>query len=126
MASDAPDWTQPASTADMTAVTDKLDTVIANTNPINAAGDHSVVSVGTSATLIRTTVGLESLAIHNGDATKVVYVGFANTITSSGSTQGYPLQPGADVAMDLAAGISVYGIVATGSVSVNLLRISQA
>lgn len=82
----------------------------------------SVVSVENTATAIPTTAlpGRQSMLIHN-DGAATVYIGH-DGVTTSGATKGYPLTSGKDLPMDVGPDVIVYGIVATGTVSVVILE----
>lgn len=82
-------------------------------------------SVGTSATDLTTTdsagdigqVGM-SVLIQNLDASAALYLGGSGVTTSS---YGHKLAAGTAVAIQLAPGEIVYGVVATGTINVGLL-----
>lgn len=80
----------------------------------------STVSVGTSATLIysvptTTALGSSLLVANTGAAT--VFVGDSGVTTGA----GFPVNAGQQVSIGLTGGESLYGIVASGTVTVNLL-----
>lgn len=63
----------------------------------------------------------KSVTFTNRDASVSVDIG-PSTVTSGA---GYELKPGTSISMDLNSGESVYGIVASGTVRVDVLRQSE-
>lgn len=122
----------------LVAATTKCDTdnVIITSMPAltpQNAGDlnHGAVTVSTAATLIRSfakaTPGLNSFAFieitNNGSGD--LYVGFANTVTTSGATMGVKVLPGG--CLSLGPGwnsdyqqITIYGIYSEAAASQNV------
>lgn len=84
-----------------------------------------VVSVTTSATLIASGVG--SYTIRNDAALggTDVFIGEDNTVASN-NTNGFRLQPQASISVDLGRGDTVYGIVASGTVTVQVFSTRKA
>lgn len=79
----------------------------------------STVSIGTTATAVPTTAlpGRNSMAIKNiGAAT--VYIG-DDTVTT---VNGYELEAGDSLPIDIGENVTVYGIVASGTVEVRILE----
>lgn len=62
----------------------------------------------------------ESVAITNTDASVTVYVGGAAVTAST----GFPLLAGGSLSVDLDGGEALYGVTASGSVTVGVLRTS--
>ncbi len=83
---------------------------------------HAIVSVGTTATVISTAVNDRdghAVCIQNPSASTTVYVGGAGVTTSS---YGVALAGGSDISIDLLQGEIVYGVVASSTQDVNVLR----
>lgn len=89
---------------------------------------HQNVSVGTTATLLNgvetDSIRGQSLLIQNQSTTASVFIGASNVTTSA---YGFELKASTAtaltaIAIDLAAGESLYGIVASGTITVNVLR----
>lgn len=83
---------------------------------------HSIVSVGTTATVISSAANDRdghSVCIQNPSASTTVYIGGAGVTTSS---YGVALAGGADISLDLLQGEIVYGVVASSTQNVNVLR----
>lgn len=83
---------------------------------------HNIVSVGTTQTVISTAANDRdghSVLIQNPSASTTVYIGGDGVTTSS---YGVALAGGADISIDLLQGEIVYGIVASSTQSVNVLR----
>lgn len=86
------------------------------------------VSIGTTATALNVGAGdAMGLRVKNkATAAASVFLGDA-TVTTSGGTAGYELEPGEAVNVDasvLSGGSEVlYGVVASGSVTVHVLRV---
>lgn len=83
---------------------------------------HSIVSVGTTATVISTAANDRdghSVLIQNPSESTTVYVGGTGVTTSS---YGVALAGGADISIDLLQGEIVYGVVASSTQNVNVLR----
>lgn len=81
---------------------------------------HARVSVGTTATLIDTSVmfdGKGTVAIQNL-GTASVYLGDQTVTTSS---YGYELKANSTISIDMTIAEQVYGVVASGTVTVNVL-----
>jgi len=82
---------------------------------------HSRVSVGTTATLIDVYVtydGNGAIAIQNL-GTASVYLGDSTVTTSS---YGYELKANSTISIDMRIPEQIYGIVASGTVTVNVLQ----
>lgn len=103
-----PDWTSPATSADIAQV-------IANTGGLKGPFVSAAVSVGTVPTLLRTAAGIEGVIIYNPSTTVTVWIGEASIAAGS----GIPCLPGNFVSYGL-NGSSLYGIVASGTVTVNV------
>lgn len=121
---DSADWTNPATAAGVAALQAAVDVVVSNTNLPNNQPVNATVSVQTAATLLRATATKESVVIVNTDAAVTCYIGPA-TVTAAGANVGLPLYPGGAVAYDLAAGVSLYAIVAAVPVNVLVQRIAR-
>lgn len=83
---------------------------------------HSIVSIGTSATTISSAVSDRdghSVLIQNPSASVTVYIGGDGVTTSS---YGVALAGGSDISVDLLQGEILYGVVASSTQSVNVLR----
>lgn len=83
---------------------------------------HARISVGTTATLLEQAragdpTG-ELVLVQNPDAAKTVYVGGPGVTTSA---YGHALGPAAVLSLPLDSGEAVYGVVATGTATVNVL-----
>lgn len=80
------------------------------------------VSVTTTATALTTAEtdsrSGESIAVTNTDASVAVYLGPAGVTSST----GYKLAAGASIGVDLDLGETLYGITASGTVVVGVLR----
>lgn len=94
------------------------------------AVEHARVSVGTTATLLSTSVTpgasmptvAHSVAVQSpSDASASVFIGGSGVTTSS---YGFELTAGSAIAFDLAAGESIYAVVASGTETVNVVRLS--
>lgn len=86
--------------------------------------DHERVSVGTSATTLgnaaRDRDGFTVNVQNPTGSGATVYLGGSDVSTSD---YGYSLAAGSEVAVDLLQGEALYGIVASGTLTVNVLRI---
>jgi hypothetical protein len=83
---------------------------------------HNRVTIGTTATVISTAASDRdghSVLIQNPEGGATVYIGGAGVTTSS---YGCALGEKADISMDLLQNEIVYGIVASGTQVVNVLR----
>jgi hypothetical protein len=101
-----------------------LDTVIANTNPIQAAGTISIVTVlSASTTTLRTTTADESIILENPSTTVVVYYGFSTPLTAGSAGANISLNPGEKVTFDLKSGLTVYGRVSSGTQDIKVTHI---
>lgn len=82
------------------------------------------ISVGTTAELLSTTErdsrSGSALAVQNTDATADLYIGAADVTTAT----GFKVPAGTTVTLDVEPGESLYGIVASGTVDVHVLRTS--
>ena len=82
----------------------------------------AAVSVGTTATLLSTAetdfVGGAAFAVKVPSGGATVFVGASGVNTSA----GFPLAAGETLLVDLDAGESLYGVVASGTQLVNVLR----
>ena len=93
---------------------------------VSGADDASAsqTTVGTSATLLIPSALTDraGLVLKNANAAggDVLYVGFSAAQAST--AVGYPLQPGEALAMDVAAGVSVYGAAGSSTVDVRILE----
>ncbi len=83
---------------------------------------HEIVTVGATATVISTAANDRdghSVCVQNPSASTTVYIGGAGVTTSS---YGVALAGGADISVDLLQGEILYGIVASSTQTVNVLR----
>jgi hypothetical protein len=83
---------------------------------------HERISITTTATLLSATVSGrdgQTLMIQNPSAGSVTYLGGAGVTSTS---YGYALSPGSDMSIDLANGETLYGIVASSTNTVNVIR----
>lgn len=89
------------------------------------AFNSAYLAVGTTATALNTTDSdgtLEnSILIKNPSGSVTIYIGGSAATADTAATGGYPLLPGAELAVTV-RGEVVYGIVATTTTSVNVLR----
>lgn len=60
------------------------------------------------------------LAIHNTDATRIVYMGF--TLASTTTVDGWEIAPGEKLGLDVASGVDIYGFVLTGTTALKILE----
>ena len=84
---------------------------------------HARVSVSTTSTLLSKAdpsdaVKGEAVAVQNPSTTATVYLGGAGVTAVD---YGYELAPGGEVAIDLEPAEPLYAVVASGSVTVNVL-----
>lgn len=113
-----------ATAAKQTTAEAKLDTIINNTNPIQAAGVTNVVTVlSASTTTLRTTTADESIILENPDTTVVCYWGFSTPLTAGAAGANVSLNPGEKITFDLAAGLSVYARVVSGTLNIKVTHI---
>ncbi len=83
---------------------------------------HNIVSVGTTATVISTAANDRdghSVCVQNPSASTTVYIGGTGVTTTD---YGVALAGGADISIDLLQGEILYGVVASSTQSVNVLR----
>ena len=83
---------------------------------------HGIVSVGTTATLLSaSTAGRDgqTILVQNPASGATVYLGGAGVTTSS---YGYSLDGGVAFAIDLQGGEALYGVVASSTQSVSVIR----
>lgn len=83
---------------------------------------HNIVSVGTTATAISSAVSDRdghSVLIQNPSESVVVYIGGTGVTTAS---YGVALAGGADISIDLQQGEILFGVVASSTQNVNVLR----
>lgn len=83
---------------------------------------HNIVSVGTTATVISTAANDReghSVLVQNPSASTTVYIGGAGVTTTD---YGCALAGGADISVDLQQGEILYGVVASSTQNVNVLR----
>lgn len=83
---------------------------------------HEIVTVAATATVISTAANDRdghSVCVQNPSASTTVYIGGAGVTTSS---YGVALAGGADISVDLLQGEILYGIVASSTQTVNVLR----
>ena len=81
----------------------------------------SAVNVAATATLLAKADGDGDEVVVTNTGTEVVYVGPASVATSD----GFPVASGGALSVDLAAGVSLYGIVSTGTEPVRVLKVSN-
>ncbi len=83
---------------------------------------HNIVSVGATATII-SNAGNDrdghSVLVQNPSESVTVYIGGAGVTTTS---YGVALAGGADISIDLLQGEVLYGVVASSTQNVNVLR----
>jgi hypothetical protein len=83
---------------------------------------HERVSVGTTATLLSSQFAGkdgQTVSVQNPSASVTVYIGGAGVTTTS---YGYALGTLADMSVDLQNGEELYGVVASSTLTVNILR----
>jgi hypothetical protein len=83
---------------------------------------HNIVSIGTTATVISTAAGDRdghSVLVQNPSSSVIVYIGGEGVTTSS---YGVSLAGGSDISVDLLQGEILYGVVASSTQNVNVLR----
>ena len=83
---------------------------------------HNIVSVGATATIISNAANDRdghSVLVQNPSASVTVYIGGAGVTTTS---YGVALAGGADISIDLLQGEVLYGVVASSTQNVNVLR----
>jgi hypothetical protein len=83
---------------------------------------HERVSVGTTATLLSSQYAGkdgQSILVQNPSATITVYLGGAGVTTTS---YGFALGINSDMSIDLQTGEELYGVVASSTLTVNILR----
>ena len=85
---------------------------------------HARVSVATTATKLTgtttdTRAGQTTLVQNPSAAAASVFLGAAEVTTAS---YGHELVPGSSLSIDLATGEDLYGVVASGTITVNVLR----
>lgn len=83
---------------------------------------HGIVSVGTSATLLSASEAGrdgQTVLVQNPAGGATVYLGGAGVTTSS---YGYTLEGGVAFAIDLLGGEALYGVVATSTQNVSVIR----
>jgi hypothetical protein len=83
---------------------------------------HNIVAIGTTATVISTAAGDRdghSVLVQNPSASVTVYIGGEGVTTSS---YGVALAGGADMSIDLLQNEVLYGVVASSTQNVNVLR----
>lgn len=83
---------------------------------------HSIVSVGTTATVISTAANDRdghAVCVQNPSSSTTVYIGGTGVTTTD---YGVALAGGADISIDLLQGEILYGIVASSTQNVNVLR----
>jgi hypothetical protein len=83
---------------------------------------HNIVSIGTTATVISTAANDRdghSVLVQNPSASTTVYIGGAGVTTTS---YGVALAGGSDMSIDLLQGEILYGVVASSTQNVNVLR----
>ena len=83
---------------------------------------HNIVTVGATATVISTAVNDReghSVCVQNPSASTTVYIGGSGVTTTD---YGVALAGGADISIDLLQGEILYGIVASSTQTVNVLR----
>lgn len=112
---DAPDWSQPASTADITGLSNKLDTVIANTGFLTGALVDSAVSITTSRAVLFTASGRQGLIVTNNSTTATLWVGGAGVAANLGT----PIPPGVSYGFGL-NGNTLYAVASAGSITVTM------
>lgn len=89
-----------------------------------STGSNSAISVGSGSPTILIPAALtdrSGMLITNTHPTSLLYVGFSVAKTSS--TEGTPVLPNyGRLAMDVGAGVTVYGISSSGSIDVRLME----
>ena len=77
------------------------------------------VTIATTATAVPTTalVGRTTITVKNTGAA-TIYLGHAGVTTAN----GYPVASGAELALDLDEAVTLYGIVAADTVTLNILE----
>ena len=83
---------------------------------------HERVSVGTTATLLSSEYAGkdgQTVSVQNPSASVVVYIGGAGVTTTS---YGYALGTSSDMSVELQTGETLYGVVASSTLTVNVLR----
>jgi len=86
----------------------------------NVALSSRATSIGTSAVAIPATAltKRKSITVYNNDSGLTLYLGASAVTTST----GLPVLPGAYVTLELGPTLTIYGIVASGSVDVRSLE----
>ena len=83
---------------------------------------HERVSVGTTATLLSSTYAGkdgQTILVQNPSASVVVYLGGAGVTTTN---YGFALGVSSDLSVDLKDGETLYAVVASSTLTVNVLR----
>jgi len=83
---------------------------------------HNIVSIGTTATVISTAVNDRdghSVLVQNPSVSTTVYIGGAGVTTTA---YGVALAGGGDMSIDLLQGEILFGVVASSTQNVNVLR----
>lgn len=89
--------------------------------PLEGDVGHGSVSITTTSTEIASSPLLErkAFALYN-NSTSTVFIGGS----SVSSSDGYPLRPKESITIDLGDGLSIYGIVSSGTADVRYLELS--
>ena len=83
---------------------------------------HERVSVGTTATLLSSEYAGkdgQTVSVQNPSSSVTVYIGGAGVTTTS---YGYALGTSSDMSVELQTGETLYGVVASSTLTVNVLR----
>ena len=90
------------------------------------SGDNFSTSISGTASLI-VPISLEDrngLSIVNNSVAGILYVGFTSSVTvAAGPNAGTPVKPGGSFGLDIAAGLTLYGISDSGSLDIRILEV---
>lgn len=77
-------------------------------------------TVTTAATRLDSSAAQRQFVYVRNNGTAVLYVGFDNTVTTS---TGWPVNPGETLPMKIGPSVTVFGIVASGSLDARVLEV---
>jgi len=112
--------------ASSTEITGTVDTVITNTVSVIEVGPSngraSQTTIGTSASLLipAALTDRKGLILKNFSNTDILFIGF--TLLEAVPSNGYPLNPGQAMAMDIEAGQAIYGSSSANTVDIRILE----
>lgn len=90
------------------------------------AAAHSGTTIGPAATLIIpvSLADRNGVSLVNNHATGILYVGFTSGVTvGPGALAGTPVKPGGSIGLDVAAGLTVYGISDGATLDIRILEV---